>query len=138
MNKKAQTIKYVIALILGLLIIFVISSYIWRSNKIFSSSISPLQAQELDRSCALSGESAALAGKKFSDHDEDGYPDFCDICVDVDNAIDSDGDYMPDGCELESTVNDATSIKCKWKEAKGNRCASVKVDYVLNLKEGKS
>ncbi len=55
-----------------------------------------------------------------NDMDNDGQPDFCDICPLFDNNIDDDHDYMPDDCDKDAT--NTNIFECKYGMDEREQC----------------
>lgn len=117
MNKKAETNTpfIVIALVLAVAILASVSILLVRTNKTGNSIISPELLKVANLKCKNDGDSMLEQAKKFTDMDEDGYPDYCDVCISYtkksSNKDDKDNDGMPDYCDI--APDDHANAACK-------------------------
>ena len=113
----SSTLKgIIIALVLTALLLAVLQSV---GIDLFKTGVLPVKKMlEIDKICEYQG---SISDGRYDDFDDDGYPDFCDICIGEDGhnkkADDSRWtDGIPDICQYnkESNKNKQEKLICKY------------------------
>lgn len=119
-SKKGAAITDYLLEIGFVVVLAVVLFYVFRptaseSGTFFSTEI----LKTKDSRCIFDMQRALERGQKPTDLDNDGRPDYCDICFSYlntqgDNKEDNDGDGMPTYCDKDESIDKGrTIVACK-------------------------
>lgn len=108
MNKRGDVNWFLISLIMALIIL---ASTGYFSGKLFAQTADAINegsATELQTAITSCRAQSTLSG--VQDFDQDKLADFCDPCVNGDDNIQSDGDFLADPCDTAKTNKDVSGM----------------------------
>ncbi|MEM4282201.1 MAG: hypothetical protein QXU88_00945 [Candidatus Woesearchaeota archaeon] len=108
-KKGVSGIQVVIALLIGIIVLYVVVAFMQAQFKKAGKSIEEITPSTI--SFALQG-CRLQAARGFSDADKDGYPDFCDVCEGGDDGKHSDADWVPDDCDAHEKTKGLPAKEC--------------------------
>lgn len=121
MNKKSVTmIEIIVWLGLTAFVGFILLTFFGKTSSEAGTIFSSETLKAKDSKCLFDAQRAIEKGTKFTDTDNDGRPDSCDICVNGKNDEDNDLDGMPTHCDRND--NDRTIVACSRTTTKDGRC----------------